>query len=132
MSNEHEFKQMVINIVQGISCKLDKLLVATGQYPEGTTNISFVTLRGSTLLTYQRNVASFATILMSANDNRLSFSIMNNGLTTVYIGSIVDTSVAIGFPLASGRSYSSDYFKGAIYGITAGASTDIRVIEESI
>lgn len=134
MTSEHPL-QPIANIMQGISCKLDRLLAVFGQMPDpGDINVNATVelARGSLLTTYQRNIGSGRTIIIPANDKRLSMTIYNAGLTTLYIGPADDTSTGTGFPLVAGASYSSDTYKGAFYGMTMGAVTDIRIIEESI
>jgi hypothetical protein len=114
---------------------MDRLLAVFGQMPDPgdvTVNATVELARGSLLSTYQRNIGSGQTVIIPANDKRLSMTIYNAGLTTLYIGPAQDTSVGAGFPLVAGASYSSDTYRGAIYGLTAGATTDIRIIEESI
>lgn len=114
---------------------MDRLLAVFGQMPDPgdvTVNTIVELARGSLLTTYQRNMGSGQTVVIQANEKRLSMTIYNAGLTTLYIGPAQDISTGTGFPLVSGASYSSDTYKGAIYGMTAGANTDIRIIEESV
>lgn len=70
-----------------------------------------------------------ATSILAANYERKGF-VLSALDGTVYLGgSGVTTST--GFPLATGQSISSSAFLGAVYGITASGTVNVRYWEES-
>ncbi len=67
--------------------------------------------------------------ILAANLARKGFTIQATDGTVYIGGSGVTTST--GFPLAAGQSFSSDGFAGAVYGITASGTVNVRYWEES-
>jgi len=74
-------------------------------------------------------ITSTATQIFSANYERKGFAIQAVS-GTVYLGGSGVTS-STGFPVATGQTFSSSTFLGALYAITASGAVEIRYWEES-
>lgn len=70
-----------------------------------------------------------ATSILAANYERKGLVIQATDGTVYLGGASVTTST--GFPLATGQSFSSSAFLGAVYGITASGTVNVRYWEES-
>jgi len=72
------------------------------------------------------SVADEVTVILAAQPTRTGLIIVNNSTQTVYLG--LDTvSTVNGIPLEPGESYSNQDWVGAIYGIVAADTSDVRV-----
>jgi len=67
-----------------------------------------------------------ATSILAANATTTGFIIYNNSDQTLFLGSDAVTIVN-GMPVVAGASYSNDLWTGAIYGIVAAGTSDVRV-----
>jgi len=66
------------------------------------------------------------TTVLNAHAGRTGFIIVNNSAQTVYLGGDAVTTVN-GLPLDAGASYENQLWVGAIYGIVAAGTADLRV-----
>lgn len=68
--------------------------------------------------------------ILAVNSARRGATIVNNGSVTVFLGKST-VSTANGIPLAANQSFtiSQGEFLGAVYGITASGSADVRYWE---
>lgn len=74
------------------------------------------------------SVGNTATLLLAANERRVSAIIYNNGSVTIYVGNASVTS-SNGIPVAAATSFTDDASNGALYAITASSTADTRVAE---
>jgi hypothetical protein len=77
-------------------------------------------------------VTASATLIKASNANRLSLQITNTSGEVCYIGFDTSVSSTNGFPLAQNDVLSltgSDLYTGAVYGITASSTANIRYFE---
>lgn len=81
--------------------------------------------KATTMLYGATSVEDEATLILAAQSTRTGFILVNNSAVTVYLGGDAVTT-ANGLPLVSGASYSNQDWKGAIYGIVAVGSADVR------
>lgn len=86
---------------------------------------------GDTLLQTNVSIGTSAAIIKAANTSRTRITVTNNHATNIlYVGSSTVTT-SDGTPIQPGGSISMD--TGAdVYGIASGASTDVRVLAESV
>lgn len=79
------------------------------------------------------SVASTATRILAANLERRGSLLFNNSNQTVYLGMDASVTTANGFPLPTNASMSNsgpnEVWKGAIYGVVASSTADIRFWE---
>lgn len=76
--------------------------------------------------------SSGATVILAANTWRTGITLYNNGSVTVYIGTDSSVATATGMPMAAGASYDFNgwqSYKGALYGIAASSTADMRYLE---
>jgi len=72
------------------------------------------------------SVTGAVTTILSAQATRTGLIIVNNSDQTVFLGGDA-VSVVNGLPLEVGASYSNQDWVGAIYGIVAAGTADVRV-----
>lgn len=96
-----------------------RLYVSSGAVKTNSANVSVV------------SVGTTAILVVADNDNRKSIEVFNNSSNTIYLGFSTGVTIALGFPLPAGANWYNDTFTGNVYGISAVASNDIRVIEMS-
>lgn len=85
--------------------------------------------QGSTITSTTVAAATTATLLTAASGTRYAIEIINAGAVPLFIGGS-GVTVAAGFLLDPGGRWRSTSFRGALYGIVAASSADVRVIEE--
>lgn len=88
---------------------------------------------GGSLLSQAAVVVGVAPTLLSAiNATRTTVIIRNNGANTVFLGNSAVT-IANGMPLQPGDTAPGDTFSlpatGAVYGVVAAATEEVRVLE---
>jgi hypothetical protein len=81
-------------------------------------------------------VSNTATKIISANNSRHSFIIVNTGANTVYIGEDAAVTTSNGVPLLQDASLTEDnggdrLYLGDIYGIVASGTSDVRYWERT-
>ncbi len=85
----------------------------------------------ATLNTGAVTVTSTATLIKAANTARQAMVIQNLGPSAdIYVGTATVT-VATGLRIAVNDALDGIVFTGAIYGITASGSSDVRFFEEA-
>jgi len=67
--------------------------------------------------------------VLPANPKRKSYSIVNNGGATIYLGGDAGVTVDSGEPLLAGEMVSDDTDDEDVYAISGAADQDIRVTE---
>ncbi|KKK85414.1 hypothetical protein LCGC14_2773540 [marine sediment metagenome] len=72
------------------------------------------------------SVGDTATVILVEQSTRTGLIIVNNSTQTVYLGGDA-VSTANGLPLVEGASYGNQDWVGAIYGIVAAGTSDVRV-----
>lgn len=75
------------------------------------------------------SVGASATLIAAAAASRKGLVVANNGSATVYLG-LSGVTTAAGLPLVAGEKavFSADFvFAGALYGIAASGTCDVRV-----
>ena len=72
------------------------------------------------------SVGDSATVILGVQATRTGFIIVNNSSQTVYLGTSGVTTVN-GLPLEAGASYENQLWTGAMYGIVAAGTADVRV-----
>ena len=75
------------------------------------------------------SVTSTATLVAPGTTTRSSLVMVNNGSVTVFVGA-ASVTTATGTPVAAGASISLSNFNGALYGIVASGTCDVRTLEE--
>lgn len=76
--------------------------------------------------------SSGATVILAANTWREGITLYNNGSVTVYIGTDSSVATGTGMPMLAGAAYDFNgwqQYKGALYGIAASATADVRYLE---
>ncbi len=76
--------------------------------------------------------SSGATLILAANTWRKGVNLYNNGSVVVYIATDSSVATGTGTPILPQGQFTSDGFspiKGAIYGIAASSTADMRYIE---
>ncbi len=76
--------------------------------------------------------SSGATLILAANTWRCGLTLYNNGSVTVYLGTDSSVATTTGMPILAAGSYDFNgwqSYKGALYGIAASATADVRYIE---
>lgn len=68
------------------------------------------------------------TLILAQRLNRVVFLIYNNSQVNIYVGDS-DLTIANGIPIARGASYTNEGWNGAVYGIVAAGTGDVRVEE---
>jgi len=86
--------------------------------------------QGSTIASTAVAAATTTTLLVAASGSRFAIEVANAGAVPVFIGG-AGVTVAAGFPLDPGQRWRSTSFRGALYGIVAAGTADMRVIEET-
>jgi hypothetical protein len=81
------------------------------------------------------SVGTAATLIVPANNLRLSLYIVNNSTQTVYLGDSTLTT-SNGIPLQAGGTFQEDSggtktWGGAIYGIVSATTADVRYWERT-
>lgn len=74
-------------------------------------------------------VTTTVTLIVSSRSGRNNLEVFNEGTVDVYIADDNTVSTTTGYILASGQSISFEDYVGALYGITASGSSDVRVME---
>lgn len=75
------------------------------------------------------SVAVTATVIRAANEKRTYLIIYNNGTANVFVGDDASVTTSNGFPLISTGSWIEMTYKGAVYGIVASGTVDVRWLE---
>lgn len=82
------------------------------------------------------SVTTSATQILPPNNRRKSCLINNNGAATLYIGFDSSVTSSNGMPVVSNGYYinsgENDAFRGAIFGISASGTLDVRYEEVEI
>lgn len=86
--------------------------------------------KGDTLANDAVNVGTAATLIIAANSDRKSILIYNNGDTRVYMGGAGITA-GKGMPTLPGAALDDDVLTGAIYGVVAAGTCEVRYWEVS-
>ena len=76
--------------------------------------------------------SSGATLILAANNWRTGLTLYNNGSVIIYIGTDASVATTTGIPMAAAAAYDFNgwqSYKGAIYGIAASATADVRYLE---
>lgn len=94
-----------------------RMLVSTGSSQVDTPTTSKVT------------VTSISGLLLGENEDRLAFSIYNNGSEPIYINLGSDDATVDSFPIPSGGFYSNLLYAGEINAISASGNVDVRIQE---
>ena len=81
-------------------------------------------------------VTTSATLIIASNTNRKSLLIGNTSAGTVYLGDTTSVTTANGFPLPQNAQLSEDsggtrMYMGAVYGIVASGTSDVRYWERT-
>lgn len=71
-------------------------------------------------------VAVTATLIRAANTTRSNIHIRNNGAATVFLGTDTSVTTANGYALPAGGEFTDEWWPGAIYGIVASGTVDVR------
>jgi len=66
------------------------------------------------------------TLILAQRLNRIVYLIYNNSLVNIYVGD-ANVTIATGIPITRGASYTNEGWNGAVYGIVATGTADIRV-----
>lgn len=81
------------------------------------------------------SVADTATQIVAANSARRNLTIVNHGSNTVFIGPDTSITTSNAIPLYASSTRDQDVipegYKGAIYGIVAAGTEDVRYWEEN-
>ncbi len=76
--------------------------------------------------------SSGSTLIIAANTWRKGLTIYNNGTPTVYVGTDTSVATGTGIPVLNNGNYDFQgykVYKGAVYGIAASATSDVRYLE---
>lgn len=78
-------------------------------------------------------VTNSATLIVAANPGRRNLTIVNHGSVDIFIGPDSSVTASNGIPFYSGSTRDQDKipegYTGAVYGITASSSSDVRYWE---
>lgn len=74
-------------------------------------------------------IANVSSVVLANNVNRRQYLMYNNGAQTVYLSFGVPATLATGFPLPVGGVFSDDQYVGAINGIVAAGTCELRCVE---
>lgn len=78
-------------------------------------------------------VGSTATLIIAANNNRKGLIICNNGSASLFFGPNASITTSNAMPLAAAAYFITsgerEDFRGAIYGIVASSTNDVRYWE---
>lgn len=83
------------------------------------------------------SVTDTATLILAANPNRISYFIVNNGTSVIYVGNDTSIITTTALPIGVGANMDEDsggtkMYMGPIYGISgAGLTNNIRYWERS-
>jgi len=75
------------------------------------------------------SVTTNAILILANNNNRKKLYIQNLGSKAIYIGSTSEVTTSNGFLIGPGDTLDEDMYTGAIYGIAAAGTQDVRYIE---
>jgi len=79
--------------------------------------------------TFDMLVGTTSVRLLPENVKRKSYSIVNNGSTTIYLGANQAVTVDSGEPLLAGAMVADDTDDEDVWAISAAADQDVRVTE---
>lgn len=78
-------------------------------------------------------VGNTATLIVAANNNRKGLIVFNNGSANLFIGPDTAVTTANSLPMIPLATFSQsgerDVYRGAIYGIVASSTNDVRYWE---
>jgi hypothetical protein len=132
--------QPLVNIIQGISCKLDTLIQKIGVQETGnggtsgdggTFNVNFKkerTDRGSIRISSINS--TITTQICPRSSKRISIIVQNQGADNLYIAFDSQLTVPFGIKIDPGGVWSSETWTGEIYGISDGGLLSVVSMEE--
>lgn len=71
-------------------------------------------------------VGTSATQIELRKPHRVSFTIVNNSASTVYLGMDSTVTTSTGLPIVAGASFTEDYYIGDLYAIVGSGTADLR------
>ncbi len=107
----------------------DKTFRAIAVDDEGKLRVTFEQVNVDASVNASVIVTNVSTEILPSNASRKSFSLVNVGNETVYLGFGQVAAIANGFPIYPAQIISGDEFFGTIYGIRTFANQEIRVLE---
>jgi len=78
---------------------------------------------------FDMQVGTTPVCVLPANPKRLSYSIVNNGTATIFLGADQGVTIDSGEPLPAGAMVSDDRDKENVYAISPIANQDVRITE---
>jgi len=101
-----------------LTCDTDGRLLVSLSATQVTAGVNSAPVIGTT-----------TSVVLANNVNRRQYFMYNNGSVTVYLSFGVAAVLATGFPLPPGGVFSDDQYVGAINGIVAAGTCELRVVE---